>query len=214
MNTSVISPFDVPVRRVVAGAVCALLMTGITGCTSETDSPQPTPSPLPGAATGTAPTLDAKPVPMRVKVTQVAGKLSKGSRKPLERNIGRTIDRYFDAAHLGGPADPFGTFSRGAVRQARGDRELLTAAGLVSTGDTVAPRQKRVRLSVLAPNRVAAGVTARIRLVYLVDRAEKVDQRVTATGRLLLTRRNSGGWQIFGYDVSRSVRPVGKGASR
>jgi hypothetical protein len=208
----VISPFAGPVRRVAAGAVCAVLLTGTAGCTSDSDTPRPEPAPLPGASTGAAPTLDAKPVPMQVRVTRVAGKLSKPSRTSLEKNVGRTIGRYFDAAYLSGPGDPFGSFSRGAARQARGDRDLLTNASLAASTQAVAPRQKHAWLSVLAPNKVAAGVTARIRLVYLVDRGEAADRKVRVSGRLMLTRGRAG-WEIFGYDVARSAGPVGKGAS-
>jgi hypothetical protein len=213
-------PFVQPVRRVVAGVSCAALLAGIAGCTGETDSPEESPSPLPGASTGAAPTLDAKPVPTQVRVTRVSGRLKKSARASLERNVGRTIGAYFDAAHLEGSypradfGDAFGSFSRGAAERARRDRGLLTNAALGRSTQAVAAKEKKAWLSVLAPNRVAAGVTARIRLVYLVDRGDARDQRVTISGRLMLTRKKSGGWQIFGYDVARSARPAEKGASR
>lgn len=213
-----ISPFVRPVRRAVAGVACAALLTGIAGCTSDTDSPEP--SPLPGASTGTAPTLDAKPVPMSVRVTRVSGKLNKPDRASLERNIGRKIGGYWNAAYLGGKyprndfGDAFPTFSKGAAQKARHDRGFLTNASLGGSTESVAPKVKQARLSVLVPNKAVAGVTARIRLVFVADRGEAPAQRVTISGRLLLTRKDPGGWQIFGYDVRRSVRPAEKGASR
>jgi hypothetical protein len=60
---------------------------------------------------------------------------------------------------------------------------------------------------VLAPHKVAAGVTAKVDLVFLVDRGDQAAQRVRLAGRLLLTRNKSNGWSIFGYDLHRSETP-------
>lgn len=174
---------------------------------------------MPNASTGAAATLAAKPVPLKVRVTRVAGKLKKARQGSLERKIGRTISAYFDAAYLGGEYprtdfdNAFATFSEGAAQQARGDRGLLTNADLGKSTAGVAPKHASAWLSVLAPNKVAAGVTARIRLVFVAD-SDEADTRVTISGRLLLTRKKSGRWHIFGYDVARSAVPAGKGASR
>lgn len=214
------SPRVRPRQRAAAGLLGVVLLTGTAGCVSGADDPQPSPSPVPGASTGTAPTLDAKPVPMAVRVTRVSGRLTRSGRAPLERSIGRTIGGYWDAAYLGGryPRGDFGTafagFTGGAEQRARHDRGFLTNSGLGRSTDNVAPKEKSAWLSVLAPNGVAAGVSARVRLVYVAERDRWRDQRVTVTGRLLLTRKQSGGWQIFGYDVSRAARPVERGAAR
>jgi hypothetical protein len=217
-RTHVISPFFRPVRRTFAGLACAVLLTGIAGCTSDTD--QPAPEPPPRAATGTAPTIDAKPVPMELTVSRVYGKLKKPRLVTLERKVARTVGAYFNDAHLGGTYPrsdfraSFATFSDGAAQQARGDLDLLTNARLGTSTVAVVPRKKKVRIAVFSPRKVAAGVTARIRLVYLAERDEAADQLVTVSGRLLLTRLESGRWQIFGYDVARTTRPAEKGASR
>ena len=213
-----ISPIARPVRRAVAGVACAALLAGAAGCTDDSAAPDRGPSP-PGASTGTAPTLDAKPVPMNVRVTRVSGKLKKAGQTSLERNISRTIEGYWNAAYLGGEYprsdfdNAFGAFSGGAAQKARQDRGFLTNAGLGPSTEAVAAKEKNAWLSVLAPHKVAAGVTARVRLVYLVDRGDAADQQVTVAGRLMLTRKKSGGWQIFGYDVRRSARPAEKGAA-
>lgn len=217
MISPFVRPVRRPVRRTVAGIACVALIAAIAGCTNQTDSPQPTQS---ADATGTAPTLAAKPVPMTVRVTRVSGKLKKSTLRSLEHNIGRTIGGYWDAAYLGGKYprrnfdNAFSTFTSGAEQQARQDRAFTTNAGLGASTEAVAPKQKQAWVSVLAPHKVAAGVTARIHLVYLVDRGEATWKRVTISGRLLLTKKKSGGWQIFGYDVARSASPVQKGASR
>lgn len=156
---------------------------------------------------------------MNVRVTRVSGKLRKSSKESLERNIARTIGGYWDAAYLGGGYprgdfdDDFNAFSAGVGQRARHDQGFLTNADLGPSTESVVALEKKAWLAVLAPNKVAAGVTARIRLVYLADRGEAQAKRVTVSGRLLLTRKKSGGWQIFGYDVARSVRPAMNGAS-
>ena len=214
-----ISPFVRPVRRAAAGVACAALLTGMVGCTSDTNS-TPEPSPLPGATTGAAPTLVAKPVPMMVRVARVSGRLRKSSQASLERNIARTISGYWDAAYLGGEYprsdfdESFRAFSGGVEGVRHDDRSFLTNSNLGQSTQSVAAEEKKAWLAVLAPNKVAAGVTARIRLVYVADRGEAPAQRVTISGRLLLTRKKSGGWEIFGYDVTRSAGPAENGASR
>ena len=212
-----VSPFERAVRRVAAAGACVLVLSVLVGCTNDSDRPRPAPS-QPPAPTAAAPTLEPRPVPLQVRVTRVHGRLAKADQALLERNIGRTVGAYFDDAYLGGryPRDEFrssfATFTSGAARQAAHDRSLLTHAVLGASTHAVVPEQKRAWLSVLAPNRVAAGVTARIQLVYLADRGEAQDQRVTVTGRLLLTRKKAGEWQIFGYDVARAAGPAENGA--
>ena len=71
-------------------------------------------------------------------------------------------------------------------------------------------RRRTAYLSVLAPYKVAAGVTARVHLRFLADRGDKPAKRVDVRGRLMLTRKSSGGWQIFGYDLSKNARTVGE----
>ncbi|HET6626589.1 MAG TPA: hypothetical protein VFG63_09375 [Nocardioidaceae bacterium] len=220
VKTQVNARFPRPFGRVVAGVCCAVLLLGTAACTGDTDTPEASPSPSPSASTGTAATLDAKPVPLQVRVTRVSGKLSKSARTSLEHTVGRTIGAYFDDAFLGGSyprarfTDSFSAFSTGAAKQARKELGFLTNARIGESTEAVLPKQKKAWLSVLAPHKVAAGVTAKIQLVFVADRGDAPDQQVLVTGRLLLTRKSSGGWQIFGYDVSRSVSPAEKGASR
>ena len=203
-------------RRALAGAAAALVLAG---CTGETEQPAPSPAPSEPSApsTGDTATIEAKPVPMKVRITRLHGRMKKGAQQSLENRVGRTVSTYFDDAFLGGSYPrsdfngAFGTFTRGAAADARRDSELLTHAELAPTTESVTPRQKAAWLSVLAPNRVAAGVTARFRLVYEAALADDSEQRVTVQGRLLLTREVSGDWEIFGYDVRRNAVPTGKG---
>lgn len=192
----------------------------MTACTGDSKESSP-PTPSPGASTGSAATLEPKPVPLKVQVTRVSGTLKRADRAPLEHNVGQVIGGYFDAAFLDGDYprsnfdDAFATFSTGAANKARADRDLLTNRTLGPTTESVIPKTQEAYLSVFAPNTVAAGVTARVRLRFVANRGDNQAARlVTMTGRLLLTRKKSGGWQIFGYDVAQSSVPARKGASR
>jgi hypothetical protein len=194
-----------------------MLLVATAGCTGE-DEP---PSSLPSRSVEPQPVLEAKPVATDIAVGKVLGaKLGRQQRKRLEGQVSRVVSRYFDAAFLGGEyprrdfSAAFGTFSRGAADRARGDRSLLTNAAVGATTDAVAAKAKKVRLDVLVPQRRVVGLTARVRLVFVRKSSDGADQRVTVKGRLLLDRKKSGPWQVFGYDLTRSSVPVGKGAHR
>jgi hypothetical protein len=204
--------------RTLTGLLAGLLLVPLAGCTGEVDKPAPTSAPTPAVSTGAAPTLTPRAAPMAVRVTRVAGRLPAKSRASLERNVGRTLRSYVQAAYVDGAgsdyAHAFDTFSKDAARSARHDRRFLTGAALgedaADGSATVVPVRQKAWLSVLAPNRVAAGVTARVLLDLLVD-GDREDRLVRVEGRLLLTRKKGGGWQIFGYDVSHHTTREGSG---
>ena len=207
---------NTPVRRVLGGLVATLLAAGSAACTSSSDTPRSAPS-SPGS-TGSSATLDARPVPLKVMVTRVSGRLPAKDRRALEHNVGAAVSTYVDGAFLGGTyprsdfTDAFGSFSAGARRAALKDRNLVTNALLGPTTKSVATKEQSAYLSVLAPYKVAAGVTARLTVRFVADRGDAPAKQVTVSGRLMLTRQASGGWKIFGYDLSRSVRTVGEGS--
>ncbi len=153
-----------------------------------------------------------------MRVTRVSGKLKEKDQEVLADNVRKVVMAYFDDAFLGGdyPRDSFGdafdTFSAGAARQADGDRDLLTNRVLGPTTQGIEVRRRTAYLSVLAPYKVAAGVTAKVQLRFVADQGDDPAKLVNVKGRLLLTRKKSGGWQIFGYDLARSARAVGEGS--
>ncbi len=207
-------------RRVVAALACTVLLGAGAACTNDDQGsrPEPVPEPTPSRSVGSAATLEPKPVPLTVRVTRVSGKFRKAQFAALERKVGKAISGYFDAAWLGGDyprndfRNVFPTFSREAAALARRDRELTTNAVLGRSIESITPKRKTARLSVLAPNKVALGVTAQFRLEFVAELAEAAPRRVSVSGQLLLTRKKGGEWQIFGYDVARSESPAGKGA--
>lgn len=206
-----------PSRRAWAAVLCTAALVVSSACTPDTE-PDPAPeqpaAESPPASEGAPATIEPKPVPASVRVTRVIGRLKAKDRDVLENKVGKVVSAYFDDAFLGGEyprsafRDSFGTFSRGAASKAVKQRDLLTNQELGPTTVAVTPRRQSAYLSVLAPHKVAAGVTARVDLRYLVDRADEPDMSVTVKGRLMLTRKKSGGWQIFGYDLSRSASPI------
>lgn len=211
-----------PLRTVAAGVVAALLLGVLTGCTGGGEDPgEAASSPLPSRSVGAQPTLAAKPVPTRVTIARVVGgRLPKQNRGLVDRQVTRLVSEYFDEAYLGGEyprknfSRAFATFSPGAAKQARKDRDLVSNAGIGAETEAVVPRVKAARLDVLAPRHRVVGLTARVRLVFVQERKDGNDQRVTVKGRLLLQRKKTGRWQVFGYDLTRSSKAVTKGASR
>lgn len=205
------------VRRSAVALTAVLLALTSTGCTGD-EGPRSTPAPSPTASEGSTATLEPRPAPARVRVTRVAGRMRPKDRDVLADNVGKVVTAYFDDAFLGGDQprtgfrDGFATFTPDAARSARRQQRLTTNAALGPTAEAVVPRRQRAFLSVLAPKGVATGVTARVDLAYLVQRGEGADRLVTVRGRLLLTRVDSGGWKIFGYDLTRGTRAAGEGA--
>lgn len=200
--------------RVAPGVACAvLLLLCVTGCTqgSAPDRSAPTASsnaPAPSARS------EQPSAPFRVAVTRVSGKLTERERTSLAANVRRVLAVYLDAAFLGGRyprndfTDSFDTFTSGAARTARRDRDLLTNERLGPHAESVRAVRRTAFLSVLAPFEVAAGVTANVNLDLVVRRSSGPSERVRLEGRLLLTRNARNGWSIFGYDLSRSDTPV------
>jgi hypothetical protein len=204
------------VRRILAPTLCLLLAVMASSCTGDDPPEGEGPRSEPSASKGSATTLEPKPAPAKVRVTRVSGRMTDKDREVLADNIRKVVVGYFDDAFLGGDyprsdfGDAFATFTKGAAKEADRNRDLLTNRVLGPSTVQVVPKRQTAYLSVLAPHKVAAGVTARVHLDFLAERGDRADKRVTVKGRLMLTRKKSGGWQIFGFDLSRSVRTVGK----
>lgn len=204
----------------VASLLLLILPTvlGASACTVDPDGSGPAARSTPGPTA--APTrAPARPrsAPWRIRVTSVAGRLGARDRPALRAGVGRTLSAYVRAAFLSGsyPRSDFtGSFStsftKGASRRARADLALLSNRPLGPTTRAVRAVRRTADLSVLAPDRTPVGVTAAVSLVFVVDRGERIAQRVKVRGRLMLTPAARGTWRIFGYDLSRSQTPEGR----
>lgn len=211
--------------RPYAAALVALTLAATTASCTGSDEPESTPEPTPSSsAPADGPSAAEEPAPQsvapRTRVTRVSGRLKPKDREVLADNVGKVVNAYFEDAFTGGEyprssfGDAFATFSDGAARQADRERDLLTNRELGPTTEGIVVRRQTTYLSVLAPYKVAAGVSATVHLRFVADRGDKPAKRVDVKGRLLLTRKEkSGGWKIFGYDLTQNARPAGKGGA-
>ena len=205
-----------PASRRPAAALAGVVMLVGTGACTEDSEPAATPS----SSSSPSETVTTRPAsaPLKVVVTRVSGRLPAEDRPALEANVRRTLSAYVDAAFLAGDyprtdfSGSFGAFTSGVARDARRDQGLLTNQPLGGTTVAVRATRRTAYLSVLAPHKVAAGVTANVHLVFVVDRGDQPAQRVSLKGRLLLTRNSARDWSIFGYDLARSSTPVRSGS--
>lgn len=187
------------------------LMLCVTGCTGHGAPHRSTPA---NGAPGPSTSQPPPSAPFRVAVTRVSGELTQDDRSALAADVRRVLAAYVDAAFLAGRyprsdfTDAFTTFTAGAARTARRDRDLLTNRRFGPSTESVRAVRRTAYLSVLAPSEVAAGVTARVSLDLVVRRSTGPSERVRLQGRLLLTRNAHNRWSIFGYDLSRSDTPL------
>jgi hypothetical protein len=203
-------PSPVPGRtswtRRCAGLVLVLaLPLSATACRSASD---PAAAPERLSRNDAQVRLASHPVETRTRIHRVYGRLPDARRKAVRRQVGRVVDRWWDAAYLGGtyPRSSFPSafpgFTDGAEARARGDKALLTNQTRGPSVDSVTAKHREVSLDILATDRQARSVTA-----HVVLRFETTGERSGTTavrGRLFLTHKR-GAWRIFGYDVAKGA---------
>lgn len=154
-------------------------------------------------------TLASHPLETTTKIHRVFGRLPDARRKVVRRQVGQVVDRWWDAAYLGGtyPRSSFPSafpgFTESAEKRARADKALLTNQAHGPGLDSVRAKHRAVSLDILATDRRARSVTA-----HFVLRFETAGQKSGTTvvrGRLFLIHKR-GAWRIFGYDVAKGAR--------
>jgi hypothetical protein len=185
-----------------------MLLAGLAaGCTSDGGGDQPSARP-PSSSASSTPSKAPRPVPTKVSVVDVVGKLPASTRQRVQRHVGKVVDGWFKAAYVGGHyprrdfSDAFPGFTAGARAEAHRDRALMTNQPLGRHIDGVTPTQKLVWLDVLAPHHHAAAVTARFRLAFRTSGHAR--RHVEVRGRLFLAP-GPHGWRVFGYDVAKGT---------
>ena len=194
-----------PRRR--AGLVLALVLalTG-TACTSSS-SPSAAPERL--SRNDARATFASHPVETRTRIHRVHGRLPNQRRKAVRRQVGVVVDRWWDAAFLGGtyPRSSFPSafpgFTDGAERRARSDKALLTNQTGGPRIDSVTATHRTVTLDILASRKQARTVTAHVVLKF--DTTGPKTGTTTVRGRLFLTH-DRGAWRVFGYDNAKGAR--------
>ena len=138
---------------------------------------------------------------------QVVGRLSRHDRKRLSASITPVVQRWFNAAYVGGDyprrnfRDAFPGFTPGARTAARHDLDLMSNDRIGARISGVTPKVSQIWLDVLAVRKRAVAVTARFHLAFKTQ--GDLVRRVGVRGRLLLTRAQPG-WRIFAYHVAKT----------
>ncbi len=190
-----------------AGLVLVLLVPlSATACTSASD---PSASPERLSRNDAQASLASHPLPITTKIHRVYGRLPDKRRKVVRVQVGKVVDRWWDAAFLGGvyPRSSFPSafpgFTDGAEKRARDDKALLTNQTRGRHVDSVTAKHKSVSLDILATGKQARTVTA-----HFVLRFESAGDKAgttTVRGRLFLTHER-GAWRVFGYDVAKGSK--------
>lgn len=193
--------------RRLAGLVLVLVLPLAAACQS-TSEPSASPERL--SRNDAQATLASHPEPTRTGIHRVFGRLPDARRKVVRRQVGKLVDRWWDAAYLGGayPRSSFPSafpgFTAGAEKRARSDKALLTNLAHGPRIDSVTAKHRSITLDILAAGKRARSVTA-----HVVLRFETTGEKTGTTvvrGRLFLTRNKRGAWRIFGYDVAKGAR--------
>lgn len=192
-----------PPARLLGVCLAVAVLGGLAGCSGDAEPPRAVP-------TSTAPT-SAEPEPLATTATigRVDGRLDRASRGRLLERVGPAVDSWIDGAYGGEyPRDDFSAaftaFTEGARARAEDDLALVSHATLGDDVDDVRALRRRVRFDVLAVDGVAAGVTARVDLLWQLS--GEATRRERVWGALYLTYGRSGGepgWHVFGYDLRR-----------
>lgn len=201
------SPGRSPWARRCAGLVLVLLVPmSATACQSGS---QPSTAPERLSRNDGQVRLASHPVPTRTKIHRVHGRLPDARRKVVRTQVGKVVDRWWDASYLGGsyprssfPA-AFPGFTDGAEKRARSDKALLTNQTQGPRIDSVTAKKRSLSLDILATAKQARTVTARFVLRF--ETSGDKSGTTTVGGRLFLVHER-GAWRIFGYDVAKGSR--------
>lgn len=199
------SPGRFPWARRCAGVVLVLSLP-LTACQSASE---PSAAPERLSQGDDRVRLAAHPVETTTKIHQVFGRLPEPGRKAVRRQVGQVVDRWWDAAYLGGtyPRSSFPSafpgFTASAEKRARADKALMTNQTKGPHVDSVTARHRRVSLDILATGRRARTVTAHVVLRFDTEGAKA--GTTVVRGRLFLTHKR-GAWRIFGYDIAKGAR--------
>lgn len=182
--------------KLLAAPLLALALT-LSACSGDEEPEQPeTPTSAP----------EVKSIETTTRVAKITGKLPKKQREKTVAGVTSVVDGWWDAAYLTVDAkNPFPGFTAGAARLAKRDAEIMTNARFADGADDLVATRRVVTVDVLAARQKAAGVTARVLLVFRTggDKA----RRVTVRGTVELTK-DKGQWRVFGYRMSATPKEI------
>lgn len=187
--------------------VAVLALGGCSGGDDKSSSDGPEPS---GHATPEAP-ADAR-------LGKVRGRLGPAKADAVLAAVTTAVEAWVAGAYGGDyprtDFDPaFAGFTPDARRLALRQPDVMSNAAVGAGLETVEVTERRIRVDVLGVDGRAAGATARVRIGLRLtggsggsdgsDGSGGGERTESVTGRLLLTPVKGGGWQVFGFDVSR-----------
>ncbi len=194
-------------RRCAGLALAVVLALTGTACTSGPD-PSASPERI-SRGDARASLASHPPLATTTRIRRVHGRLPDARRKVVRRQVGTVVDRWWDAAYLGGTyprssfPDAFPGFTAGAEQRARSDKALLTNQTRGPHVDSVTATHRAVALDILATDKQARTVTAHFVLRF--DSSGDQAGTTTVRGRLFLLHKR-GAWRIFGYDVAKGSK--------
>ncbi|WP_244929365.1 hypothetical protein [Nocardioides sp. W7] len=205
--------------RAAAALLAAALVVTAGGCSGDDGGDDAGGGPPRSPAASVSPTAAPAPV-TTARIGRVAGtRISRATGETLQRQVVPIVDAWFDGAYVGGTwpragvGGAFAGFTAGARRDVRRDRRVMSNVDIGDRITGVSVRRRAVALDVLAVQRRAVAVTARVSLRFRTT--GEVARVETVRGRLFLTKGGGHGWQVFGYDVSAGARPAAtEGRSR
>lgn len=178
-------------------AVVTVALLALSGCSGGDEKGAPSAPEPSGHAT--------EQVPTDARLGKVRGRLGSAKADAVLAAVSAAVDTWIDGAYGGDYprtdfAAAFTGFTRDARKLAVRQPGVMSNAAIGGELSSVEITQRRVRVDVLGVEGRAAGATARVRVgLALSGGGERTEE---VTGRLLLTPVK-GGWQIFGFDVSR-----------
>ena len=184
-------------------AIAVTCVAIIGGCSQS----EPTSSPDAAPESSASETPEKPPVATQLVVGRVAGNLGEKQKVAMKEDVKEIVDTFFEEAYLGDfPRTSFDTayaaFTKGARADAERDADLLSNAAISDQIDSATGAKRQVSLDVLAFHGVPHGVTARFTLDF--DTSGDIQERQRVKGYLLLDHEG-GHWQVFGYNLIRSV---------
>jgi hypothetical protein len=185
-----------------AASILMCLSLGATACNDDAGG---------GDTTSQPPLPSGEPSAFEIETVttmgDVVGRLPHADRKRLKSAVTPVVQRWFNAAYVGGDyprkdfRDAFPGFTAGARAEARRDLGLMSNDGIGDRISGVTPKTSQISIDVLAVRKRPVAVTARFRLAFKTQ--GDLERRVGVRGRVLLTRSEKG-WRIFGYHVAKS----------
>jgi hypothetical protein len=198
-------------RRVAAGLVGLLMVTGPVACTGGSDdetAPPPSPTASSAPSTGPGTRLSKPDARLVVRLEQGRGGLSKAARTRIQRGIGRAVGSWIQGGFLAGEyprrnfAAAFHRWTHDAAASARRHQRFTSNATRGDDLTALVADKQQARVYLFTRQGHVGGATARVLLRLTAERRDGTIVTSFVKGNLYLTRGKSG-WRIFGYDLQR-----------